>query len=129
MQQQQLFGQKTGRRINMKRRIFIIFPLLIAGIAFFFVYRYYNKEDKTTTLTVTEKRWVEENKDLEFDFDDVFYECKKLPRPSSIHESGNQSHNESNNQSIVSKVPDWIIGKWDCDDNEVVEIRIDGFIK
>ena len=53
----------------MKRRIFIIFPLLIAGIAFFFVYRYYNKEDKTTTLTVTEKRWVEENKDLEFDFD------------------------------------------------------------
>ena len=53
----------------MKKRLFFIIPILIAGIAFFFVYRYYNKEDKTTTLTVTEKRWVEENKDIEFDFD------------------------------------------------------------
>ena len=53
----------------MKKRLFFIIPILIAGIAFFFVYRYYNKEDKTTTLNVTEKRWVEENKDLEFDFD------------------------------------------------------------
>ena len=69
-----------------------------------------------------------QNPNLEFDFDDVFYECKKLSRPSTIHEFGNQSHNESNNQSIVSKVPDWVIGKWDCDDNEVVEMTPTGFI-
>ena len=68
-----------------------------------------------------------QNPNLEFDFDDVFYECKKLPRPSTIHESGNQSYNESKNQSIVSKVPNWVIGKWDCDDNEVVEMTPTGF--
>ena len=39
----------------------------------------------------------------------------------------NDSH-ESNNQSIVSKVPNWVIGKWDCDDNEVVEMTPTGFI-
>ena len=55
----------------MKKRILIVIPVLIAAIAFFFVYRYYNKEDKTTTLTVAEKRWVEENKDKSYDFEVV----------------------------------------------------------
>lgn len=55
----------------MKKKLIIIIPLLIAAIAFLFVYRYYNKEDKTTTLTVQEKRWVEENKNNSYDFEVV----------------------------------------------------------
>ena len=53
----------------MKKRLIIILPILIASITFFFVYRYYNKEDRTTTLTVTEKKWVEDNKDKSYDFE------------------------------------------------------------
>ena len=55
----------------MKKKVLLILPILIAIIAFVFVYRYYNKEDKTTTLTITEKRWVEENHEKEFDFEIV----------------------------------------------------------
>lgn len=56
----------------MKKKLLMIFiPILIALIALFFVYRYYNKEDKTTTLTVSEKRWVEENKEQTYDFEVV----------------------------------------------------------
>ena len=54
-----------------KKLLIVIIPVLIALIAFVFVYRYYNKEDKTTTLTVTEKRWVEENKAQTYDFEVV----------------------------------------------------------
>ena len=55
----------------MKKKLLIILPVLIALIAFVFVYRYYNKEDKTTTLTVSEKRWVEDNNEKEYDFEVV----------------------------------------------------------
>ena len=55
----------------MKKKLIIIIPILIAIIAFVFVYRYYNKEDKTTTLTIQEKRWVEDNKDQTYDFEIV----------------------------------------------------------
>ena len=55
----------------MKKKVIIVLPILIAALAFVFVYRYYNKEDKTTTLTVTEKRWVEENKEQTYDFEIV----------------------------------------------------------
>lgn len=55
----------------MKKKVLIILPFFIALIAFIFVYRYYNKTDHTTSLTVTEKRWVEENSDKEFDFEIV----------------------------------------------------------
>lgn len=55
----------------MKKKLLISIPIIVAIITFVFVYRYYNKEDKTTTLTVTEKRWVEENKEKEFDFEIV----------------------------------------------------------
>ena len=55
----------------MKKKLLITIPILIAAVAFFFVYRYYNKEDKTTTLTVNEKRWVEKNKDQAYDFEVV----------------------------------------------------------
>ena len=53
----------------MKKKLIIGIPILIAAVTFFFVYRYYNKEDKTTTLTVNEKRWVEKNKDQAYDFE------------------------------------------------------------
>ena len=55
----------------MKKKILLILPIVIAAVAFVFVYRYYNKEDKTTTLTVAEKKWVEENKEQAFDFEVV----------------------------------------------------------
>ena len=54
-----------------KKLLIIVVPIIIALVAFVGVYRYYNKEDKTTTLTVTEKRWVEENKEQAFDFEIV----------------------------------------------------------
>ena len=53
----------------MKKKLIIIIPILIAIIAFVFVYRYYNKEDKTTTLTVTEKKWVQDNAKTAVDFE------------------------------------------------------------
>ncbi len=52
----------------MKKRFIIIMPIIIAAVAFVFVYRFYNKEDSTTTLTVNEKKWVEENKEKTYDF-------------------------------------------------------------
>ena len=55
----------------MKKKILIGIPIIIAVVAFIFVYRYYNKEDSSTTLTVSEKRWVEQNSDQEFDFEVV----------------------------------------------------------
>lgn len=47
----------------------IIIPIVIALITFVVVYRYYNKEDKTTTLTVVEKKWVEDHKEQVVDFE------------------------------------------------------------
>ena len=44
----------------MKKKLLII-PIIIAALAFIFVYRYYNHEDKSTTLTVSEKKWVQDN--------------------------------------------------------------------
>ena len=55
----------------MKKKIIIILPILIAVIAFVFVYRYYNKEDKSTTLTVVEKKWIEDNEDTVLDIEVV----------------------------------------------------------
>ena len=53
----------------MKKKILLILPLVIAAVTFIFVYRYYNKEDKTTTLTVKEKQWVQRNSNKEYDFE------------------------------------------------------------
>ena len=56
----------------MKKKLYIVmFAFIIAVVAFFFVYRYYNKQDKTTTLTVQEKQWVQSNKDQTYDFEVV----------------------------------------------------------
>ena len=53
----------------MKKKLLI--PIIIALLTFVFVYRYYNKEDETTTLTVREKQWVQENEDKTYDFEVV----------------------------------------------------------
>ena len=55
----------------MKKKLFILIPIIIAAIVFVFVYRYYNKEDSTTTLTISEKRWVEKNNEKTYDFEVV----------------------------------------------------------
>ncbi len=53
----------------MKKKLIITIPILIALITFIFVYRYYNNEDSTTSLTVVEKKWVEDNKKEAIDFE------------------------------------------------------------
>ncbi len=45
----------------MKKKTIIILPLLIVILVFVGVLIYYNKEDAKTSLTVNEKKWVEEN--------------------------------------------------------------------
>ncbi len=53
----------------MKKKLFILVPAIIAVVAFVGVYRYYNKEDSTTTLTVTERKWVQDNASESIDFE------------------------------------------------------------
>ena len=53
----------------MKKKLLLIIPFLIVIISFILVYRYYNKENKETTLTISEKRWIEQNKDQTYDFE------------------------------------------------------------
>ena len=45
----------------MKKKTLIILPLLVVAVVFISVFIYYNKEDAKTSLTVNEKKWVEEN--------------------------------------------------------------------
>ena len=53
----------------MKKKLIIIIPAIIAIVAFVGVYRYYNKEDRTTTLTITEKKWIQDNSQESVDFE------------------------------------------------------------
>ena len=53
----------------MKKKIIIFIPLIIAIVTFAIVYRYYNNEDETTSLTIVEKKWVENNKKVAVDFE------------------------------------------------------------
>ena len=53
----------------MKKKIIIFIPILIAIVTFVIIYRYYNNEDATTSLTVVEKKWVEDNKKKAVDFE------------------------------------------------------------
>ena len=53
----------------MKKKVVIIVPIIIAIVAFVLVYRYYNHQDKTTTLTVSEKKWVQENSNSSIDIE------------------------------------------------------------
>ena len=52
----------------MKKKLFFLIPIIIVAIVFFGVYGYYNKQDVKNALTVTEKKWVEENKSNVIDF-------------------------------------------------------------
>ncbi len=52
----------------MKKKLFFLIPIIIVAIVFFGVYGYYNKQDAKNALTVTEKKWVEENKSNVIDF-------------------------------------------------------------
>ena len=45
----------------MKKKALIILPLLVVVAVFIGVYIYYNREDSKSSLTVNEKKWVEEN--------------------------------------------------------------------
>ena len=45
----------------MKKKAIIILPLLVVLIVFIGVFIYYNREDAKTSLTVNEKKWVEDN--------------------------------------------------------------------
>ena len=53
----------------MKKKLLLLIPFLVVIISFICVYRYYNKENKTTSLTISEKRWIEQNKDQTYDFE------------------------------------------------------------
>ena len=53
----------------MKKKIMVIIPILIAIVTFAIIYLYYNNEDATTSLTVVEKKWVENNKKKTVDFE------------------------------------------------------------
>lgn len=45
----------------MKKKTIIILPLVICLVVFFLVYFFLNHEDKNTSLTILEKRWIENN--------------------------------------------------------------------
>lgn len=51
----------------MKKKLIIIIPLIIAVITFLGVFYYFNYEDSETSLTITEKRWIEENASTKID--------------------------------------------------------------
>lgn len=53
----------------MKKKLLIVIPILIAVVAFIFVYRYYNHEDGKTSLTVSEKRWVHDHNKTSVDIE------------------------------------------------------------
>lgn len=53
----------------MKKKLIFAIAIVIAVVTFIFVYRYYNNEDKTTSLTVSEKRWVQDNKSKSVDIE------------------------------------------------------------
>ncbi len=53
----------------MKKKVFIIVPILVALLTFLFVYRYYNKESKETSLNVNDRTYVEKNKDKVIDLE------------------------------------------------------------
>lgn len=55
----------------MKKKLFIIIPIVVAVLVFVGVYLYYNMADKETSLNVREKRWLEENADTVVDFEIV----------------------------------------------------------
>ncbi|MBQ6538766.1 MAG: GGDEF domain-containing protein [Bacilli bacterium] len=57
--------------MKKSKKYIIILPILIAIIAFAIIYLSYSRVDRKTSLSVSEKRWVEKNKDNSFDIEIV----------------------------------------------------------
>ncbi len=55
----------------MKKKLFVIIPVFIAIVVFLIVYSYYNTSDEETSLSVSDKRWIEENALNVIDFEIV----------------------------------------------------------
>lgn len=55
----------------MKKKLIIIIPIVIALAVFIGVYLYFNHEDAKTSLTVMEKKWIENNSSQKYDFEIV----------------------------------------------------------
>lgn len=55
----------------MKKKLIIIIPIVVALAVFVGVYLYFNLEDNKTSLTVLERKWIEENSSQKYDFEIV----------------------------------------------------------
>ena len=55
----------------MKKKIFIIIPIIIALVVFIGVYTYFNYEDSKTSLTIKEKEWISDSSSQKYDFEIV----------------------------------------------------------
>lgn len=55
----------------MKKKLIIIFPIIIAFTVFIGVYLYFNLEDSKTSLTVLERKWISNNSSQKYDFEIV----------------------------------------------------------
>ena len=53
----------------MEKKKFILIPIAVVVLVFIGVYIYYNKEDAQNSLTITEKKWVEDNNATIVDFE------------------------------------------------------------
>ena len=53
----------------MKKKLFIILPIVVVLSVFIGVSVYYNRADANTALNVNEKKWVEENSSTVVDFE------------------------------------------------------------
>ena len=57
--------------MKKNKKYIIIIPILIAIIAFAIIYLSFSRNDRKTSLTISEKRWVEKNRDTIFDIEIV----------------------------------------------------------
>ena len=46
--------------MKINKKVIILFPIIVAVIVFLSLYYYYNREDGNS-LTVSDKRWIEDN--------------------------------------------------------------------
>ena len=53
----------------MKKKLIIIIPIVIAVLVFAGLYGYLNYKDDKTNLTISDKQWIEDNKETKFDFE------------------------------------------------------------
>lgn len=53
----------------MKKKLIIIIPILVALLVFAGLYGYLNYKDDKTNLTISERKWIENNNGIKFDFE------------------------------------------------------------